>query len=102
MCKKDQCQKKCKSCIKNYINPDELIKPYNVTIEEGNNTMNWKEQQRYEDIILEIETLCKGINSAEKDKRLEEVSELVEELQWTLTFAEKIGVATDAYKHFVR
>ncbi len=98
MCKKDQCQNKCKSCIKNYTNPDELIKPYNIEV----NNMNWKEQQRKEDTILEIETLCKGIASAQKDKRLEEVSELVEELQWTLTFAEKIGVVTDAYKHFVR
>ena len=98
MCKKDQCQNKCKSCIKNYTNPDELIKPYNIEV----NNMNWKEQQRKEDIILEIETLCKGIASAQKDKRLEEVSELVKELQWTLTFAEKIGVVTDAYKHFIR
>ena len=105
MCKKDQCQQKCKSCIKNYTNPDELIKPYNViveTLEEGNNVMNWKEQATKEDTILELETLCKGIASAEKDKRMEEVLELVKELQVTLTFAEKIGVVTDAYKHFVR
>lgn len=98
MCKKDQCQNKCKSRIKNYTNSDELIKPYNIEV----NSMDWKEQQRKEDTILEIETLCKGIASAQKDNRLEEVSELVKELQGTLAYAEKIGVVTDAYRHFIR
>ncbi len=101
MCKKNQCQQKCKSCIKNYTDAGSPIKQYNITL-EGNPAMNWKEQQRHEDIILEIETLCKGITSAEKDKRLEEVSELVKELQGTLAYAAKIGVVTDAYKHFIR
>jgi hypothetical protein len=101
MCKKDQCQQKCKSCIKNYTDAESPIKPYNIIL-EGNPVMDWKEQQRHDDIILEIETLCKGITSAERDKRMEEVLELVKELQVTLTFAEKIGVDTDAYKHFIR
>ncbi len=102
MCKKDQCQQKCKSCIKNYTDADAPIKQYNITLEEDHPAMNWKEQQRHEDIILEIETLCKGITSVEKDKRLKEVSQLIKELQDTLAYAAKIGVVTDAYKHFVR
>lgn len=99
MCK---CQQKCKSCIKNYTDAESLIKQYNINLEEEVPVMNWKEQQRHDDIILEIETLCKGITSAEKDKRLEEVSKLIKELQSTLAYAAKIGVVTDAYKHFVR
>ncbi len=92
MCKK-HCEQKCKSCIKNLTDPNELVKPYNVTL-------SWKEEQAQDDVILELETLCKGITSAKSNKDLTKVEKLLQRLIDTLKYAEHVGVTTDAYKDF--